>query len=122
MKRRPESVMYYSSKNGLPNVYDDNDTIFNGINDKVIQDNIQDEELELSAALSIASKAIVTIPDNLQELDVLSDCEVQLTALQKKYLYNSNHGMNFKILLFIFYIYIYIYNIFIILNRYKFYY
>ncbi len=40
MKRRSESVMYYFSKNGLPGIYDDNDTIFNGINDKINQDNI----------------------------------------------------------------------------------
>ncbi len=40
MKRRSESVMYYSSKNSLSGIYNDNDTIFNGINDKINQDNI----------------------------------------------------------------------------------
>ena len=105
--------MYYSSKNGLPDIYNDNNTIFNGINNKINQDDIQNEELKLSAALSTASKTIIT-SDNLQETDVLSNCKVQLKTLQKKYLYNNNYGINFKILILIF--------IFIILNKYKFYY
>lgn len=97
MKRRPESVMYYSSKNGLPGIYDDDDTIFNGINDRVNQNNIQDEQLELSAALSTASKEILTTSDDLQETDTLSNCKVQLTAL-KKYSHNNYHGMSFNLI------------------------
>ena len=105
--------MYYSSKNGLPDIYNDNNTIFNDINNKINQDDIQNEELKLLIALSIASKTIIT-SDDLQKTDVLSNCKVQLKALQKKYLYNNNYGINFKILILIF--------IFIILNKYKFYY
>ncbi len=103
--------MYYSNKNSLPGIYDDNDIIFNGINDKINQDDIQNEELKLSAALSTASKTIIT-SDNLQETDVLSNCKVQLKTLQKKYLYNNNYDMNFKIsfyFYFILYLYLYLY-------------
>jgi len=63
MKRRPESVMYYSSKNGLPGIYDDGNTIFNGVNDRISQNDIQDEKLELSAALFTASKENLTSVD-----------------------------------------------------------
>src|ERR1044071_871876 len=88
MKRRPESIMYYFSKNGLPGIYDDDDTIFNGVNDRINQNNIQDEELELSAALFTASKENLT-SDDLQETDILPGCKVQLIALKKNHLHNN---------------------------------
>ncbi len=75
MKRRPKSVMYYSSKNDLLGIYDDNDTIFNSINDKINQDDIQNKKLELSAALSTASKTIIIFND-LQETDVLPNYKI----------------------------------------------
>ena len=101
MKKRPESVSYFSSKNGLPGTYDDDDTIFNSFNNEVNQNNIQDEQFELSAALSIsANETSFIASDNLQnENDILSpDCEVQLIALRKKHLYINYNGINLKIL------------------------
>ena len=106
MKKRPESVTYFSSKNGLPGIFDDDDTIFNGFDNEIInQTIIQDEHLELSTALSIsASEASITISDDLQNADdkILPDCEAQaqLIALQKKYLCINYNGMNLKILIY----------------------
>ena len=70
MKKRPELVIYFSSKNGLQGIYDNNDIIFNGFNNEVNQDNIQEEQLELSTALSIsASEVSLVVSDNLQNTD-----------------------------------------------------
>ena len=68
-------TMYYSSKNGLPDIYNDNNTIFNDINNKINQDDIQNKKLELSAALSTASKTIIIFND-LQETDVLPNYKI----------------------------------------------
>src|SRR3954465_1515986 len=102
MTKRPESVTYFSSKNGLPYIFDDDDIISNRFNNEIInQTIIQDEQLELSAALSIsASEVSITISDDLQNANdkTLPDCEAQaqLIALQKKYLYSNYNGMNLK--------------------------
>jgi len=103
MKKRPESVTYFSSKNGLPDIFDDDD---NGFNNEIInQTIIQDEQLELSAALSIsASEVLFTISNDLQNADdkILSDCEAQaqLIAMQKKYLCSNYNSMNLKVLIY----------------------
>ena len=112
MKRRPESVMYYSSKNGLPDIYDDDDTIFNGVNDRINQNDIQDEELELSAALFTASKENLT-SDDLQETDILLGCKVQLIALKKNHLHNNYHGISFYFIFTILFLSLYLQHIYI---------
>ena len=99
MKKKPESVTYFSSKNGLQGIYDDNDTIFNGFNNENNQDNIQEEQLELSAALSIsASEVSLIASDNLQNTDdILSpNCRSQLIALQKENLFINYNSKNSK--------------------------
>jgi hypothetical protein len=96
MKKRPESVTYFSSKNGLLDAYnDDDDVIFNSF----INENQRDiqEQFELSTALSIsASEASLTESENIDNT-LPSDCEIQLKALQKSGLCIINNSKNFII-------------------------
>ena len=100
MKKKPEFVTYFSSKNSLSEIYNNNDND----NDTTVNifdsgDNIQDEQFELSTALSISVNEAFVAFKNIQNTDNIlpSDFKVQLIALQKKSLCSNYNDMNLNI-------------------------